>query len=67
MKIDGNIITPDEGKWLTNGQTYSQQVWLGTQDSPSNWSEVSEEEVPEEWKPMEDKTLAEITENAENN
>ena len=54
MKIDGNIITPDDGKWLSNGQTYSQQVWLGTMDSPSNWSEVSEEEVPEEWKPMED-------------
>ena len=53
MKIDGNLITPDEGKWLTNGQTYSQQVWLGVRDSVDNWHEVDESEVPEEWKPME--------------
>lgn len=54
MKIDGNIITADEGKWLTNGQTYSQQVWLGVRDSVDNWHEIPEEEVPEEWKPNED-------------
>lgn len=54
MTIQDNIITPDTGKWLTNGQTYSKQVWLGTMDSPSNWSEVDESEVPEEWKPQEE-------------
>lgn len=51
MKINGNIITPDEGKWLTNGQTYSQQVWLGVRDSVENWYEVDESEVPSEWLP----------------
>ena len=40
MTIQGNILTADEGKWLTNGDTYSKQVWLGVNDSPSNWSEV---------------------------
>lgn len=50
MKIEGNIITPDDGKWLTNGQTYSQQVWLGVRDSIEKWHEVDESEVPEEWK-----------------
>lgn len=54
MKIDGNIITPDEGKWLTNGQTYSQQVWLGVRDSVDNWHEVDESEVPEEWLPLDE-------------
>lgn len=56
MTIDGNIITPEVGKWLTNGQTYSQQVWLGVRDSVDNWHEVDESEVPEEWLPQEDLT-----------
>jgi hypothetical protein len=50
MTIQDNILTADEGKWLTNGQTYSQQVWLGINDSPSNWHEVDESEVPEDYK-----------------
>jgi hypothetical protein len=50
MKINGNIITPDTGKWLTNGQTYSKQVWLGVQDSSDNWHEIDDADVPEEWK-----------------
>lgn len=47
MTIQDNILTADEGKWLTNGQTYSQQVWLGINDSPSNWHEVDESEAEE--------------------
>lgn len=47
MTIQDNILTADEGKWLTNGQTYSQQVWLGINDSPSNWHEVNESEAEE--------------------
>lgn len=54
MKIDGNIITPDAGKWLTNGQTYSQQVWLGVRDSVENWHEVDESDVPKEWLPQDE-------------
>lgn len=57
MKIDGNILTPDTGKWLTNGQTYSQQVWLGVRDSVDNWREVDESEVPEEWLPQDDEIV----------
>lgn len=54
MKIEGNVLTADEGKWLTNGQTYSQQVWLGVRDSVENWHEVDESEVPEEWLPLDE-------------
>jgi hypothetical protein len=54
MKIQDNVITPEDGKWLTNGQTYSQQVWLGVRDSLENWREVDESNVPEEWKPQND-------------
>lgn len=60
MKINGNILTPDEGKWLTNGQTYSRQVWLGVRDSVENWHEVDESEVPEDWLPQEDITEDEL-------
>lgn len=51
MTIQENILTADEGKWLTNGDTYSKKVWLGVNDSPSNWSEV--DDAPEEYKESE--------------
>ena len=36
-------ITPDEGKWLTNGEVYSDSIiYLGKYDSPANWQEVDE-------------------------
>lgn len=40
MTIQGNVITADEGKILTNGETYSTQVYLGIYDSPENWREI---------------------------
>ena len=48
MTIQGNILTAEEGKWLTNGNTYQKQVWLGIHDNPSNWSEV--DDAPDEFK-----------------
>ena len=47
-------MTAAEGKWLTNGSTYSRQVWLGVRDSVDNWREVDESEVPEEWLPQDE-------------
>ena len=43
------IITleADDGMVLTNGETYSRQVYLGTMDSPENWHEIPEEEMEE--------------------
>lgn len=40
------ILTPAEGKYLTNGETYSQTVYLGKFDSADSWTEV--DEIPEE-------------------
>lgn len=48
MIIDGNKITADDGKTLTNGETYSKQVYLGIHDAPENWREIHDEDVPEE-------------------
>lgn len=46
--IEGEIVEviADEGMALTNGETYAHHVWLGIYDSPSNWHEIPEEEVP---------------------
>lgn len=39
-----NKITADEGKVLTNGETYSKEVYLGKNDCSENWHEITEEE-----------------------
>lgn len=51
MQIDyTNPITlrADEGMILTNGETYTEIACLGINDSPENWYEISENEVPPE-------------------
>lgn len=34
------VLTPSEGKYLTNGETYSTKVYLGNNASESDWWEV---------------------------
>ena len=42
------VIFPVEGKYATNGEVYSDsRVYLGTLDSPDNWTEVDEKPEPE--------------------
>ena len=42
------VLTPDEGKYLTNGETYSTKVYLGKNADHNDWREVdSIEEDPE--------------------
>ena len=48
MIIDGNKITADAGKVLTNGSVYSDTVYLGIHDSVSNWREIPDSEIPPE-------------------
>lgn len=42
------VLEPDEGYTLTNGETYSKKVYLGIHDSPENWTEIPDSEVPED-------------------
>lgn len=48
MIIEGNVITPDAGMILTNGETYSDKVYLGIYDDPSNWHEIPADETEED-------------------
>lgn len=41
-------LEADECMVLTNGETYSTEVYLGIYDSPENWHEISASEVPQE-------------------
>ena len=47
MIIIGNELIADEGMTLTNGEVYSKHVYLGKWDSPENWWEIPDADVPE--------------------
>ena len=51
-------IIADEGKLLTNNEIYAKEIYLGIHDSPSNWHEILENEVPEEQEQEEDYAAA---------
>lgn len=50
MKIIHDLMTilqAEEGCIITDGQgNYGHTIYLGIHDSPSNWQEIKEEEVP---------------------
>ena len=45
--VELRILTASEGMVLTNGETYSKEVYLGVNNSPDNWHEITEEEYNE--------------------
>ena len=40
-------LTASEGMVLTNGEAYGKEIYLGCNDSPSNWSEITDAEYEE--------------------
>ncbi len=46
ISIQLTRLEADEGNVLTNGETYSTVVYLGIHDSPDNWREIPESEIP---------------------
>lgn len=42
--IELRKITASEGMVLTDGEVYSKEVYLGCNDNPDNWHEITEEE-----------------------
>ena len=55
-KVELRILCADKGMVLTNGESYSSvggQVYLGVNDSPDNWHEITDAEAEEKIKEME--------------
>ncbi len=46
--IEIRVLTASDGFVLTNGEIFSTQVYLGIHDSPENWREIPEEEMPKD-------------------
>lgn len=41
-------LEADEGRVLTNGETYGKVIYLGIYDTVDNWHEIDESEIPQE-------------------
>lgn len=48
MDLNPRMLAADEGKTLTDGETYSPVVYLGKDENPDNWQEIDQAEVPKE-------------------
>lgn len=50
MIIEGNKLTPNEGyKYITDGEAWSDLVFLGKHDSVDNWHDTNDEPpIPED-------------------
>lgn len=42
--IELRKLTATDGYVLTNGEVYGKEIYLGCNDSPNNWHEITEEE-----------------------
>lgn len=40
-------LTASEGMTLTNGEAYGKTIYLGRNDSPENWHEITDAEYEE--------------------
>lgn len=43
-KIELRKLTAAEGMTLTNGEAYGKEIYLGVNDSPDNWHEITDAE-----------------------
>lgn len=64
MENKFQVITASEGMVLTNGEAYGKDVYLGVNDSPDNWWEITEEEYAEILRTQEESGFVPGTDNA---
>ena len=43
-KIELRKLTAAEGMTLTNGEAYGKEIYLGKNDNPNNWHEITDAE-----------------------
>lgn len=43
--IELRKLTAAKGKTLTNGEAFGKEIYLGVNDSPDNWHEITDEEA----------------------
>ncbi len=43
--IELRKLTAAEGMTLTNGEAFSKEIYLGCNDSPDNWREITDEDA----------------------
>ena len=43
--IELRKLTATEGMTLTNGEAFGKEIYLGKNDSPDNWREISDQEA----------------------
>lgn len=58
--IELTKVTATEGMMLTNGETYSKEIYLGCNDSIENWHEITDAEYEEIVKAEEEKLAESI-------
>ena len=58
-KIEIRKITASEGMTLTNGEVFSKEIYLGKNDSPENWNEITDSEAEALMKELEEKAMLE--------
>ena len=51
--IELKKIIASEGMTLTNGEAFGKEVYLGCNDSPDNWYEITDAEAEEKLKELE--------------
>lgn len=48
LYLKPRMLIADEGKILTDGETYTNVVYLGKDENPDNWQEINEADMSEE-------------------
>lgn len=55
--IELRKLTASEGMTLTNGETFSKEVYLGKNDAPDNWYEITDSQAEEKLKELENEKI----------